>query len=412
MSNKINTKRARAIDNVDEIDIIDKDGAIIYPRLREGETVVYGVRNDIVSVLKKDTYYFPLEFRMKDVVINSLARKYARAVAAYPDAAGNDERFLIGTTACTENFRNSLHCPYMDKVTRSINELKGFNKEKIVGIYILDADDTDDYHNQGFVLLSKDGVYLRNTEVSNKVNRYDYKSLRFTKDGIEHIERTSLEGLLLNYSFDENFLSFAQEFMLLRRTTLLLMRERHPFADVFMEFRRTYMEILVDVAAADGQLTVEQFIRLEYIAREFRIMPEEFEHWLKIALNGGCKYNDLQKKFREMLTSGTKTDEWYVLFQDILEMAVRDDGQLNRRKLVELLRRESAAGERFVTNYIEFIRQRRQSELYLHRAIESIGYRELADNLGGYLKKIHLLQTYNNEMSLKLLDIGVLANEK
>ena len=80
--------------------------------------------------------------------------------------------------------------------------------------------------------------------------------------------------------------------------------------------------------------------------------------------------------------------------------------------MIELLRRGSAAGDRFVSNYVEFINRRRKAELYLHRAIESIGYRELADNLGGYLKKIHLLQTYNGEMNLKLLDIGVLVNEK
>lgn len=370
-----------------------------------------GVRNDILKVLHKDSYYFPLEFRMKDVVINSIAKKYSQTVTDYPDPESSEDRFLIGINACQKNFRTNLNCPYMNKVTQSIDEIKGLKENSIAAIYIIDPNDTNDYHNQGFLLLTKEGIYIRNTTESNKILFYEYKNLRFTQDGIEHIERIDIEGLLLNYSLDENFIAFAQEFMLLRRTTLLLMRERHPFADAFMEFRRDYIEILVDIAAAEGNLTVEKYIRLEYMAREFRIIHEEFEQWLKNSFKGGVKFNELQKKFREILTSKTKTDEWYILFQDILEMAVRDNSELNRKKIIDILRRDSTAGDKFVTNYIEFIKMSRKSLTYLYKAVESIGYRKLADNLGGYLKKIHALQTYNNEMSLKLLDIGVLINE-
>ena len=391
-----------------QLSIIDKAGAIIYPRLHENETQVEGARNDIIKSVQHETYYFPLEFRLKDVVIDSLARKYA---SEYPSADEVAERFLIGTAACSEDHRNELHCPYMDKVTRSLADVKSIRKSNIVALSLLDADDSADYHNQGFLLLSKDGVYLRNTGVSNKIEHYAYQKLRFTRDGIEHIERTSVEGLLLNYPLDEKFIGFAQEFMLLRRTTLLTMRDRHPFADAFPQFRKAYLEILTDVAAAEGFLTVEKYIRLEYMAREFRIAPASFEQWLRTALKGTGKDAELQKKFREMLSQKTKTDEWYVLFQDILEMAVREDG-LNRKKIVDLLRRNSTAGDKFVSNCIEYIKLRRQSELYLHRAVESIGYRRLADDLGGYLKKIHALLSYNGDMNLKLLDTDILSNER
>lgn len=397
--------------NKKQIDVIDKANAIIYPQLQENEKKVGSVKNDTLNVLKKDNFYFPLEFRMNNTVINSIARKYLQDNEDYPSPDSSDERFLIGTVACNEDSREKLNCPYMDKVSKSVSESKFIDKNNIVAIHLTDPDDSADYHSQGFVILSKDGVYIRNTGESNKIEHYDYRDIRFTQEGIESVNRISMEGLLLNYPLNENFLAFAQEFILLRRTTLLLMSERHPFADSFPEFRRDYLEILVSVAANEGNLTVEKYIRLEYIAREFKIAPQEFEQWLKNSLRNVAA-NDLQKKFREMLMQKTKTDEWYVLFQDILEMAVCDNGELNSKKIIDLLKRKSNAGENFVTNYIEFIKMRRQSELFLHKAVESVGYRNLADNLGGYLKKIHRLQTYTNEMNLKLLDIGVLVNEK
>ena len=405
----------------EKVDVIDKKRALVYPEIGENEKRMEIVKNDILKVLKSESHYFPLDFRMENIVINSIAKKYFPLAEDYPSPDDLDEpRFLIGMPLCQKDYIYQLKCPYMKKVLHSIsdNNAKGINNEfiinpdNIVAIYILKADKSEDYHKQGFLILSKDGIYLRNTSESYKINHYDYSDLRFTLDGIAHLDRIDVEGLLLDYSLDENFILFAQEFMLLRRTTLMSIRARHPFADAMMEFRESYMEILIDVAAGEGKLTVEKYIRLEYIAREFKISPEDFKKWLFQAYKGDGSVSDVQQKLKEMLNDKTKTTEWYVLFQDILELAVGEDDEVNRKKLIDMLRRKSSAGSEFVSNYIEFIKYRRKSEMSLYRAIESIGYRNLADNLGGYLKNIHTLQTYNNEMNLKLLDIGVLVNEK
>lgn len=142
--------------------------------------------------------------------------------------------------------------------------------------------------------MTKKKLYLLHD--TQAIETYSYNDIRFTPDVFE-LRRLgkSVGQRLLEYTFDERFLSFAHEFMLLRRTTLVDVRERHPFANVVddkkfpdvvadmslnideidgrpsIRKRNAYMKFLVDTSAAEGHLQAKAIFKLCYMAREFRI---------------------------------------------------------------------------------------------------------------------------------------------
>ena len=407
------------------VEPIDEQSAMIYPDPDEDEVRVEQVRKSILQSAG-DAHYFPLEFRMRDIVIDSLARKYGHTIANYPfDPDSNEERFLIGARGCCRVFR-SLNCPYMKKVAERLLD-SGVNENNIIGIYLFD--DSDDANRQKFLLLSKDGVYLRND--SNKIEYYLYGNLIFKFDGIARrpevvvpqkeregmteaqLYGNAVKGVILEYPFDETFVKFAQEIMLLRLTTLLPAGDRHPFSDMKIpEFRNEYVEMLVDVAAAEGKLTVENMIRLEYIARELKINAADLETYFKSACNGGFKAKTLQKRLTDFLTTKWNVEDKFVIFQDILELAVGIDGEIIRKDMIGVLRRKAYAGADFVSNYIAFVQQKRIAEKSLAKALGTIDYISLSSRFANYLENIMRLQRYSREIDLTLLKIGVMANEQ
>ena len=64
------------------VEPIDK-ADMIYPELGEDEIVVPKIRKNIL-LHATETHYFPLDFRMRNVVIDSIARKYDCPKATSP----------------------------------------------------------------------------------------------------------------------------------------------------------------------------------------------------------------------------------------------------------------------------------------------------------------------------------------
>ncbi|MCR5833270.1 MAG: hypothetical protein K6G55_01240 [Selenomonadaceae bacterium] len=382
-------------------EIIDKERFLIYPELRDCETKMALIPNEIVTDAEEESY-FDLNFRLSDVIINSVTRKYANE---YPEGKKNGERFLIGLNACTK-LRKKLKCPYMRKVSNLIDSESEFKGEEIIAVYLLGTDQA----RQKFLVMTKNKILLRND--TNRIESYDYGQMQFTAEGLNDTNRTSAEGILLSYPFDKNFLSFAHEFMLLRCATLSTVGKSHPFGGMIIDLKKSYLEFLVDIAAAEGKLTAEKYLRLEYLAREFHVTDKSFKVWFDKAYEGGYKPEELQQFFYDMFGKKITSDKWYVLFQDIIDMAVNDDDTLNRKDLIELIKRDSAAGSVFVTNYIEFVKLRRRALKHLQKAIFTVGHDSLSEKIGGYLKNIHGLQSYNCELLLKITDIAVLTGNK
>ena len=102
--------------------------------------------------------------------------------------------------------------------------------------------------------------------------------------------------------------------------------------------------------------------------------------------------------------------EKFVLFQDLLEAAIGIDDSVRRKPAVDAIKR--AAGEKFVANYIDHIKQRRRAETSLYRSIQALDYKTLSPAFSNVWRMLRLAQLYNNDINLKLMDVGVLANEK
>ncbi|MBQ9478933.1 MAG: hypothetical protein IJU71_05190 [Selenomonadaceae bacterium] len=388
--------------SVEPIDTAD----MIYPELGEDEIVVPKIRKNIL-LHATETHYFPLDFRMRNVVIDSIARKYDQTIDQYPDPDDNDERLLIGPSACRQ--RHRLDCPYMRKVDERLSE-SDVAEENIAAIHLLGADDSE-YNRQKFLIVAKDGIYFR--DQTNRIDHYDYADIRFTFDGIELLPETNFEragDFVLRYPLDEKFMTFAQEFLLLRLTTISIAGERHPFADAALKFRKEYLSSIVDTAAAEGKLDVETLIRIEYLARELRISAIELETYLHAAGERGFDNQSFRKNFNRLIADMPREHEKFVLFQDLLEAAIGIDDSVRRKPAVDAIKR--AAGEKFVANYIDHIKQRRQAETSLYRSIQALDYKTLSPAFSNAWRMLRLAQLYNNDINLKLMDVGVLANEK
>jgi len=400
----ISVKSDKSYNSLDVIDKDDVDG-IIYPALRSDyEIRLKNAKNEIIPLKADEHRLFSLNFRMKNIVIDSLARKYNDTIGAYPAPDEDGERVLIGVSAI-KSFLQKRDCPYMNKVFEVMEEQK--INEELIGICLLDISDSE-VNRQTFLALSRSGIYLRKKTL--KIDFFPYENLYIGTDRIERKDAIEAERDILDYLPSDEFCEFLQEIMLLRRTTLLQISERHPFADVKPEDKEKYLAFLTDAAAAEGKLEVRGLIYLEYLARNFNIGDDKLTEWLEEAYAGGLKNNELHKRLTELLTNVMHTNKYYVFFMDIIELIVGKDGSIHRTKLLEILKRKNGAagGEKFIENFAETVKLRRQAERYMIKTLQTLGYME--HQL--YSEDIRHWQNYRNELGDKLLNIGVRINER
>ena len=411
-----------------DVEILDRDdqNAVRYPTIKnEGAENARECRitlpvRDIVVPGISETVYFPLNFCMEDAVIDAVAQKYSAGIEDYPDDQ-DEEHFLIGTGACRKI--KTLKCKYMGKVLRRIKDLNA----TAFAIYLLSLDNSND-NRQKFLLMTKDALYLLHD--TQALESYGYSDIRFTPDGIE-LRRLgeSIGKILLDYTFDERFLNFAQEFMLMRCTTLADVRERHPFASVVddkkapdavadmginvdetdyrpaIRKRCAYMKFLVDAAAAEGYLEARTMLRLCYMAREFHVSADSMRSWLKKAMAGGIRKNRLLTEFSQTLNFiGLKYK--FVFVQDLLEAGTDAAGNFHRQDLLKIFKRPQFGVGNFVAHYLEFIGKRNASTRELQRAFQSIENREIC------FKHTVRAQNYDNRLTLQMTAMGAMLNEQ
>lgn len=410
-----------------DVEILDRDEptALRYPTIKnEGEEgaqecrITLSVRDIVVPGLS-ETAYFPLNFCMEDIVIDAVARKYSAGFEDYPDDE-NEEHFLIGFDAC-RRIKN-LKCQYMEKACARIGDWND-----AFAIYLLSLDDSNE-NRQKFLLMKKDALYLLHD--TQAIESYGYNDIRFTPDGIS-LKRIveSVGQSLLDYTFDERFLNFAQEFMLLRCTTLADVRERHPFANVVddkktpdavadmgininetdfrpaIRKRCAYMQFLVDTAAAEGHLEAKTMLRLCYMAREFHVSADSMRSWLKKAMAGGIRKNKLLTEFSQTLHFiGLKYK--FVFVRDLLEAGTDEAGVFHRQDLLKVFKRPQFGIGKFVANYLEFIGKRNAASQVLQRALQNVDNREIC------FKHTLRAQNYDNRLSLQMTAMGAMLNEQ
>lgn len=415
-----------------DIDIVDRNdsNAVRYPTIKnEGEESAHEYRitlpvRDIIVPGVSETVYFPLNFCMNDVVIDAVARKYAAGIDDYPDD-DDEEHFLIGTEDCSKS--KTLNCAYMKKALVRINAARNVDSDGVFAIYLLSLDNSNE-NRQKFLLMTKTTLYLLHD--TQAIESYGYNEIIFTPDGIERKQfGESIEPNLLEYTFDERFLNFAQEFMLMRCTTLADVRERHPFANVVddkkspdavadmginvdetdsrpaIRKRCAYLKFLVDTAAAEGHLEAKTIMRLCYMAREFRVSGDFMLSWLKQATAGGIRKNKLLTEFSRTLTFiGLKYK--FVFVQDLLEVGTDSAGNFHRQELLKIFKRPQFGTEKFVAHYLAFIGKRNAAANELQLAFQHVENREIC------FKHSVRAQNYCDRLNLQLTAMGAMLNEQ
>ena len=415
----------------DDIDILDSEDAeaIRYPSIKnEGEPEAQEHKitlktTDIEIPGIQETTYFPLNFCLEDIVIDSIAKKYAAAAENYP--MGDDtEHFLIGTTACRSD-RKKINCPYMRKANDKIAAAEGIDFSDMFAIYLFELDGSNE-NRQKLLVMTKNRLYVMyNTQAFES---FSYRSIRFVPEGIELKEfGEDFSQMHLSYTFDERFLNFAREFMLLRTTTLADVRERHPFSsatddknipDMIADMkivtdetdpkpviakRNAYMRFLVDTAAAEGRLDAQTVLKLCYMAREFRISADSMTSWLIHAAGGGIKKNKLHQELTKIWGSFHFKYK-FAFVQDLLEIGTDSNGNFRREELLKILRRSQFGVEKFVDRYLAYVSERRAAEKKLQVAWQEVP--------ALHFKHSVRAQNYANRMNLQLIAMEAMVNEQ
>ena len=406
------------------IDAYDSN-ALIYPAYQKDncEGAIGKVRRDILPQAQTSTAFFPLDFCLYDQVIDAVAKKYEADAAHYMELEADDEHFLISVNACKKDAKK-MGCPYMGKALARMASDRRVPIKKICAIYLLGLDESED-NRQKFLAMGKSKLYLFNS--TGKIAIYDYEDIKFIDAGIVKVNSVGdyLEDIIA-YSFDEKFLTFVGEFMLLRFNTLCDIAESHPFGsfaggDMVDEFlpeaklnsptlvptekKHAYMHMLVDAAAAEGKLETYAMLRLVYLAHEFHLSADTMLSFLTEAQRGGIKKNQLLFRLSEVEKFIGSAEYKTAFYQDLLEMALSQDGTIIRGDLVKILKKEQFAGEKFVDAYIDFVRKRRDGEKALSKALKFCEKKELR------LAAAVRMQNFNNRLNLQIITIGAMINE-
>lgn len=383
------------------------DRSLIYPSIKlinkDKEIKMDLVKNDVLPSSIGEAIYFRVEYRLEKTTIDCLAEKYSAKIEDYAEDF-NDEHFLIGSTVCKKSITD-LDCKYMAKVwdILRINKIK---LNTIFGIYLLNMDESED-NSQKFIALAMDKVYIR--WQTKKLEEFLYTDLIFDKDGIK--SRYLIVGLagenrgyVVDYCFDEQFLFFANEIMLLKTAVMDGINETHPVSILPLEKKKKYLSFLINISASTKNLTAKKLLKLEYLAREFGIDAEEIVKNLKTALKGGIKDNRLSNLIASIVAEVLPEEIRYVFYQEALEFTVSEKGKVEREKLHQIISRNSYAGESFVRYYCDFLRLDKEAQACLQHSFLQTEYPVIN------LQDLYRLQKYNHALTMQILSIGVKYN--
>lgn len=378
---------------VEEVEVIDHDDVdlLLYPALREDEEKRKLIKSDIIPLGKRDMLYFPLNFRMGALVIESIAEKYNRRYD-YPEADSDDERYLIGPESCSKG--RDMDCPYLKKAFAVLQDEK--DAKDLVALYLLDADQGE-MNDQYFLALTRTGILFRSG--SSTLQRAPYEDLRFAEDGIESRRRVKeLKGNLLDYSFDDGFLAFVREFLQLRHTKLLPVREMHPFSHHAPELKQAYLGFLVDAAAAEGSLTAQKLIWLEQLAREFCIPAKMVELFLRKAREGGVKGSKLQNALRNALAK-MDVEYHYAFVEDAITAMIDERGECSRELLLKILKKDDFFRYGYVESYKHYVCLQKQADEAFQAALEQVEFSRVQ------FKNIYRRRIYHDALRLQIIDM-------
>lgn len=365
---------------------------LILPAIKDdaSEVKLDIIKSDIMAIPGREAIYFPRDFRFNNIIIDSIARKYS---SDYPSSDSDDERYIVGLTNCKG--ARDIACSYLKKVFKIIDGKKEENLDEIIAIYLFDTDDGEENH-QKFLILTKKRIYIRYR--SNRLERFEYSDIVFKESGIESIFGESI----VNYEIDDSFAEFVQEWLMLLDNPVNIIDSSHPFAGKNLEYRYRYAELMVDAAAADGYLTVDNYLRLEYIAREFRISPEAILEYFYNAAHGGIKDNKLSGVYSNFVINGLNEEYRNVFFFDLLGFIARIRKIDARRKAVSILSRKEYLGSECVEKYIEYIKSQHNANEQLRNSLHAL--KELRNqSLSWY--NIYKLGSYSNSIGLKMLNL-------
>lgn len=92
--------------------------------------------------------------------------------------------------------------------------------------------------------------------------------------------------------------------------------------------------------------------------------------------------------------------------QDLLEVGTDDEGNFHRKELLKIFKRPQFGVEKFVEEYLPFIRQRNKSVPQLQTAFQNIDDHEI------FFKHSIRQQSYINGLNLQLAAMGAMINEQ
>lgn len=386
--------------------IVDVDKIILrYPGIKDEETEykVPIVKNDIIFIADEHSAinYFSNDWRFDNNIIDCVASKYSGKVDDYPETDDeSSERFLIGVEAIKGG--RSISCPYLKKAFEVLDKDKRIRRSSIIAIHLLNICKREE-NSQKFLLLTKDKVYVRYN--TNRLEEYDYDDVVFLPSGVvAKSQLTDIEGFIVDYPICRDFQDFVQEYQLLRSTMLQDVDEIHPVMELTYENKIKYLYFLIDVSVNDGKITAEKLLRLEFLARAFKIESDKFVKQIVKSAKTKTKKQSISKIFTDILLNVLTAELRFVFYQDILELTVNMEGETDNPDLQRLMKDRKYAGSEFIRQYTDFIKYRKRAEKELTNSILEIS------NSCVRGANIFPMQKFNSSLNLKLLEIGVMIN--
>lgn len=375
----------------EKIAVIDRKEPrlLLYPAVEETEERMQLVRSDILPRTVKDILYFPLDFHLRPIVLESIARKYMDNYD-YPSEEEDAPRYLMGAHIFSR--MKESPCPFMKKVISVLKSDENFHPEEAILVYLLDIDDGEENH-QDFLILTLRDVLLRfgNTQIRH----FSYEDLHWCADGME---AGAYKDRVLDEELPEEVFSFIKEFLLLRQVKLRTLTEQHPFSVYPPEVKQSYLKLLTDTAAAERKLTAEKLLWLEQLTRTLRISADAFGIMLEESLHGGIPKIKLQKTLRELIEK--TADHCYVLYEDVITAAMNEKGECSREKLIEILAKKQFAGAEYVQYYRSSAILQQKADAAFQCAFETL---EFPENHGAMIQERRI---YQNALRLYFLTWG------
>lgn len=364
---------------------------IIYPVLDE-------IREKRVPVCQErmlygEGHYFSPTFKMSDEVVDGILRGYEpkKGIAAVL-RSGSD--LVIKT-----DFRKKKLVENIKKVLAEVNK----GRDIKIGV----GDVVGYYEDEYTFLLTADRILsdYRRDDVDQCVDS-KLTDLHISASGSSIYEWKGKKRIISGCSFSPQFIDLFNELQELNKDVQPIYG-KHPLSEEMSEVKENYFNILVDKALEDGNLSANEVVRLEILARQMGVASIKVLEMISGAIRNYERTRDNRKEYiYGSLRRMKKIDKkyYYMLYHDVITFELLSGkGEVTEQlgQFSQILSEKCSINEDFKKKYAESMQKLVSSSYSLRDTIDHEGRRiaeESEDSFSNLYKSIEYEYNLQKEL--------------